>query len=191
LESIQILTLEISSFELAWLFFSLLICVFLLKRVEGATTATWLLPLIILTYSFDNQWNGTPLSISPDIKLFPSEKKIIEFYLKEPLGTTVLEQQQQLLNGWNLFLVSEWAHEIPSKVLEEFTLQVEKGKFRFTVARLKELHETIKKTLNRGAFPKTSPIILAGYIIWNIFFAWFVNIKYFDESVKPNYFKSV
>ena len=51
-----------------------------IKR-EGAKSAAWILPLIVLAYAVDNQFTGKSPSSPPDYQLFPTEEKIVQHYL--------------------------------------------------------------------------------------------------------------
>ena len=56
LKSVAILfAYKISPFELAWIFFSIVIVIMLLKKVEGASQAVWLLPILVACYAADNR----------------------------------------------------------------------------------------------------------------------------------------
>lgn len=153
-------------FEQAWLVLSLLISILLMKRVQGSQQAVWLLPLLTLCFAIDNRWNGMPATFSEEEKLFPSEKVIVEDYLKQPLSDNIFDQQEQLKRGWNLYLVKEWTSYTPSEKLNLFHLQAEEGEFFFNLERL--------KTHVQKKIPK-SPIqqpywLLFLYLFWNLFF---------------------
>ena len=80
--------------ELTWIIFSVILSVLLLKKVQGAAEALWILPLLTVAYACDNQMNRPQLHLSAEQKLFPSEKILISEYLKEPLSRSVFEQQK-------------------------------------------------------------------------------------------------
>ena len=54
--SFEIIFFGIPSFELAWILLSIIIPILLLKKVEGAVQAVWLLPLATLFFTIDNRW---------------------------------------------------------------------------------------------------------------------------------------
>lgn len=167
-ESLKLLALDIPPFEQAWLLFSLIIPILLLKRVEGAQAAAWLLPIIVLAYAADNQLNSVKSPLSVDEKLFPSEETILKDYLKEALSPSIFKQQEQLLAGWHLYLIKEWGKEEPSTNPSIFEKQIQKGEFAFTLERTKMTPLTIEGHVNQ----KMSLGLLAIYLSWNLFFAW-------------------
>ena len=175
---LSILALQIPPFELAWIAFSIIIPLLLLLRIEGALHAVWLLPLIVLIYGIDNRLNGTPLKISEESKLFPSEDKLVQEYMTEPLSPSIFEQQKQLLGAWKKYLVTEWALEKPSPDEKQFDLQVEKGEHAFTIERLDKLPKD-RLIDDDALFRKKEPIFLLSlYFLWNLFFAWIVTRTY-------------
>lgn len=163
---LQIFAYGVSPYELAWIFFSIVIPILLLKRIEGARHAAWLLPVMALLFLFENQ--KANVLLDPEQTIFPSEHKIIHTYLKEPLGADILKQREQLLHGWLLYLITEWAHEAPSDDAATFQVQAEKGEFLFNIERLEFVPE-------KWIQPKTSLLLLCVYLAWNFFFAWYVN----------------
>lgn len=171
--SFHILAFEIPAFERAWIFFSIIISVFLLMRIEGAAKASWILPLLSLCYAWNNYWHGQNPVEPSDHQLFPSEKFIVENYLQDPLSDKILEQQPQLMLGWKKYLIKEWAKQTPSEDLKVFDLQAEEGEFFFNVARLRLLSEqsSIVYRFNQ----RESIGILFLYFIWNLFLALKIN----------------
>lgn len=161
-DGFSILLIKVPPFELAWMFFSVVIAILLLLKVEGAQPVTWLIPLIALAFGLDNQFSGTAKSIDPDATLFPSEQTIVEQYLKEPLSSSWSKQQEQLAHGWNQYLIDQWS---PEKQLEE-------GKFNFTLARLQKLNGQQQKEWLFPFNEKRHPFILLSYLLWSVFFAW-------------------
>lgn len=160
-DAVHILLFEIPVFERAWLFFSIVLCLLLLFRVEGAWRAVWILPLIVVAYGYDASQRSVEKS------LFPSEEYIRYHYLEEPLSSTLSIQREQLLNAWRRYLVVEWAHEMPANQPEVFLSQTKKGQFFFTVARI--LRENFSDlTPHASTF---SPLIVL-YFFWNVSFAW-------------------
>jgi hypothetical protein len=172
--ALYILIFELPGLERMWIALALVVPLMLLMRMEGAAQAAWLLPIIVLCYALDNRMNGQPYQIPPDTKLFPTEKIILENYLKEPLAASISEQQKQLLRGWKMYLITEWEKEIPSQELAVFELQAEAGEYKFNVARLGLLSQNDLKL--EAPFHQQEPYVwLLLYFIWNLFFAWFVN----------------
>lgn len=151
----------------------------LLKRIEGARHAAWLLPVLALFFLFDNRINGIPVL---ENHLFPSEHEIVKHYLQEPLSTDILKQHEQLLQGWNLYLIKEWGKEKPHKDPAIFQLQVETGEFMFNVNYLNSM-----KPREYHSQQKVSLFLLFIYVVWNLFFAWFVNLHLqAEEQEKSN-----
>ncbi|MCC5832065.1 MAG: hypothetical protein JJU12_03375 [Chlamydiales bacterium] len=158
---------ETPAFGLAWLFFSILICILLLFNIEGARTAVWILPLLVVGY-------GYFLYASPQPQrpgLFPSEQYVRETYLEGIEGN-----REQLLKGWHLYLVNEWAQEAPSEEPALFEQQVDKGLFAFNIARLQWIRDGKGDEVVLAGF--TSPPSLfrvISYFLWNLAFAWVIN----------------
>lgn len=166
---IRIFTIERSPFELAWILLSIFIPVLLLKRVEGAANAAWLLPALALLFLFDNQFHGIK-EIEPEKDIFPSEQVIIRNYLEEPLSHDVLIQKTQLTRGWNLYLIRNWTQATASKNPFIFQQQAEEGEFWFNVKRLSFFNLSVSNSP-----VKKSLYVLCLYFVWNLFFAWLVN----------------
>lgn len=151
----------------AWLLFSLILSLLILLGVDGIAAAAWLLPLLMAL---------TPLlqPAPPPLRhcsLIPSEERILESYLHEPLAPTIAEQHKQLARGWETYLIKEWAKEEPSTLSEGRQNQLRLGQFRFSVA---ALLESESQSLPPGRIAK--PIWMA-LLIWNLFFALFVSLK--------------
>lgn len=166
-DGIQTFIRDIPPFEQAWIFFSITIAILILLKVEGAKHAAWILPLIVLAYSIDNQFTGKSFAISPDIQLFPTEEKIVQEYLNEPLSPSFLDQKTQLEKGWHLYLISNWSttqHASEESALEE-------AEFQFTLARLKRLHTQPQSEWLNHFHEKQNPLLLFFFIGWNILFA--------------------
>ena len=175
--ALHILIFDLPPFIKAWMFFSFFTSIFILLRVEGATLSAWLLPIITAIYAFNNLYFAPIAPPSVDQQLFPSENTIISKYLKEPLSSKISEQKEQLLKGWHLYLIQEWNKENPSISQEKFDLQVESGLFSFNIERL-TLMEKQKKMSDSTLFSyKQFPFLLLIYLMWNLFFAAFVNRK--------------
>ncbi|MCE5318362.1 MAG: hypothetical protein LLG04_13510 [Parachlamydia sp.] len=156
---------DLPLFEKAWILFAILIPILLLKRVEGASQIIWILPLLSLAYALDNRFQGQPSEKTAEERLFPSEDLILKKYVGEPLKPSIIEQQQQLQQGWQTYLVREWAKEEPSQDTQQFLQQAEVGDFAFNLARIKALKVTPSQR------PKQEPLsLLALYLFWNISF---------------------
>jgi hypothetical protein len=170
LNSIERVFFGFSPFKLMWVIFSIILPILLLKKVEGASSAVWLIPLTTLFFIVDNRWYGVSSPSSKESVLFPSEEFIATHYLKHPLSQSVLEQKQQLKEGWELYLIEEWAREAPSLNETEFERQKAKGDFAFNLARLKYLKLEASKEIKSKKI-RESYYILALYLFWNLSFA--------------------
>jgi len=153
----------------AWILFSLVIPLLLLLRIEGSAYVVWLLPLITLTYAIDNRLYETPVRPNPEAAIFPSEDYLLTRYVKEPLDSNIFIQQEQLKKGWQLYLVEEWANEIPASDPVELARQAEKGEFAFNIERLLKMGVQKESVSTRH---QESLWILGIYLLWNLFFAW-------------------
>lgn len=172
--SFHILAFELPALEQAWLLLSIIIPILVLKRVEGAARAAWLLPLLVLAYAIDNRWHSVNGDNPEEAKLFPSEQIIVQDYLKTPLSNNILEQEGQLRQGWKLYLIKEWAKEVPSQDKELFEKQAEEGEYAFDVARLEA--NSKDKLLELTPFQKQESLtLLFCYLLWNVSLAWCLN----------------
>lgn len=160
------LATQIPPFEQAWLLLSLIAPILLLKQVEGSHQIVWLLPILTLAYIADNQVNGTIPMPTAQEKLFPSEELLIEKYVQEALGPTIVEQHAQLKKGWNLYLIDAWVHEEPAQDAQQFQEQLSRGGYAFTVARAKALASSDSKQ-RATPFHKEPLSILLAFLIWN------------------------
>ena len=149
--------LNLPTFELAWLFFSVILAIMLLKKIEGAKEALWILPLLVFAYAGENR-GLSPRILSDDQKLFPSEELIVEKYLDVPFSQNVFEQKEQLKKGWDAYLIKEWAPEGGNE---------QDGLFAFNLERVKILAR--EKPVTRTQPDSLS--LLAIYLGWNISFA--------------------
>lgn len=166
--SLHILFYEMPTFEKAWLILSLIIPILLLKRVEGAALAVWLLPMVTACYAIDNRIQGLPNTQTAEEALYPSEKILVENYLPEPLNTNIFEQRDQLLKAWQLYLVTEWAGESPSSDPAILAKQAESGEYAFNTLRLQKMFSS-----PRQHPPLLEPLwLLALYFFWNVYFAY-------------------
>ncbi len=168
--SAELLLTKTPPFELAWIFFSILIPILLLIRIEGAVPAVWLLVLMTLGYGADNQLNA-PSRGNREAHLFPTESELLHRYIKEPLKSNIFDQEGQLRKGWELFLIDQWAKEPVAKNLAQFAMQVEKGEFSFNIARIHAMKQ-ITQALSINTSPeKHSLLTLALYMGWNTLMA--------------------
>ncbi len=172
--AIHILAFEITTLEQMWIVFSILVPLLFLMNYEPAKQIAYLLPLIAVCYCLDNHWNGYR-EISKEARLFPTEETIKEKYLNKPLSSAVSLQQAELTLGWQRYLIHQWANETPSNNQNEWNRQMETGEYRFQAARA-IAQATQPPQLELYAFKRQQPlVILFLYVLWNTFFAWFVN----------------
>ena len=163
----QIFVFKISTYELLWIILSVLLPIFLLKRIEGAQHAVWLLPTLALLFLIDNQWNGKKETAW---EIYPSEREIIHSYLNEPLQPGISQQREQLKRGWDLYLIKNWSHQEPSLDSLDYAHQVEEGEFAFHVALIDKMPLPVYE------FQSKVPVYLAiCYVLWNLIFAYKVN----------------
>lgn len=150
-----------------WLLFSLVLALLLLLGVEGISIATWLLPLIAILYLL-----MPPSSESSAVEeMVPSEQTIIQNYLQEPLAGSISDQRSQLLRGWELYLVREWAGEEPAAEVERRSEQRRIGEYRFQLARLLRLEPP------RATPPRIAPPLYLLFLGWNLFFAIAISVR--------------
>lgn len=178
--SMHLLVFEIPSFEQIWLLLSIILPILLLKRVDGAVQAIWLLPLLTLLYAADNQWYSSSTAPTAESKLFPTEEIIVHQYLNHPLSDDIFKQKEQLLEGWKLYLIKEWTTNKVAK-REEFENQAEDGEFRFNIARIKSL-PLPDKLFSHPPLLRESLWIHFLYLFWNIFFAYIISYSFLRES---------
>lgn len=170
-DGIQTLMRDVPPFEQAWIFFSITIAILILLKVEGSKQVAWLLPIIVLAYSVDNQTMGKTPSDSPDFQLFPTEERIIQHYLAEPLAASPFAQKAQLEKGWKYYLIENWTKNPHER--EEY--QQEEAEFYFTLARLNLLHDQPRSEWLHSFYEKLNPLSLFFFIAWNVLFAWIIN----------------
>lgn len=179
-DGLKVLFLGIPAFEVAWIFFSVVIAILLLLKVDGSKQAVWLLPVLVLCYAIDNRLEGTPKRMSADQRLFPSEEIIVEKYIKRPLSHSPAEQQQQLLRGWEAYLIDQW---LPNNDLSmDWAEKVEKAEFQFTIARLNLLHGQPKSAWLPSFRERISSIALFLFMAWNLLLAWMMNREIRDKK---------
>jgi len=170
IQSWHVLAFEIPAFEQAWLFFSVIISILLLKRVEGAAFAVWLLPLLTALYAFDSRWEGVSSSHS-EAHLYPTELILVTEYLDKPLSDNIFEQKDELQKAWQLYLIKDWAKQEPADDPTEQKLQAEQGEFAFNIMRI-EWRSHNKPDNHPGKTPYEPLWVLTLYLFWNTYFAY-------------------
>lgn len=151
----------VGAFEWGWIIFSILTSVLILLKIEGAEKAAWLLPILVLAGSINNQFTHH-VSESSDIDLFPKESVIIQDYVEGQLSPHVNEQRDQLQKGWNRYLAANWSN----------SNDVEEGEFNFTLARLDKMTFQIPTDWHFFFREKTKEGLMLIYLLWNCAFAW-------------------
>lgn len=183
--SLRIVMVEMPLYERLWLILSFILSVMLLKRVEGARPAIWILPLLAFFYSFDNYLYSPHYGGSADAKIFPKEEIIVSWYVDAPLSSNLLEQKEQLIRGWNRYLIEEWSKVPAPSDPREFAMQAEVGEFMFNVQRL-IAYGRPESIISNISYRE--PMVLLGmYILWNFFFAmmaWHYTTDRFRDKVK-------
>lgn len=149
-------------FILAYIFFGTVISILCLKGWPGATASSLILPLIVILYAIDISSKGPIRSSSH----FPTEKEIVENYLPHPLSDNLMEQQKQLLEGFDIYLIRKWAKETPSTLPSLFIEQRDKGEFEFNLA---ILEDKLRKGFEREEEQEHFLMLLL-YFVWNSFF---------------------
>ncbi len=172
-----------SPFKFLWVLFSIIIPILLLKKVDGAATAIWLLPLVTLVFIIHNRWYAEPASPSRDTRHFPTEEYLVTHYLSGPLSSGLKEQETQLRRAWELYLIHEWAKETPSSDSEVFDRQKEQGDFAFHLKRLEYLKPQEIRPLTQDNYQE-SYYILGLYLFWNLSFALVVS-----SAMQTSYYK--
>jgi hypothetical protein len=173
----RIFFVETPPFALAWLFFSFVVCLLLLFRIEGAAFSVWLLPVITLTYAYFLY--DVPKKSGES--LFPTEEYVLTTYVNSD-ENKAMGQRERLALGWHRYLVKEWAHESPSADPQIFQEQLDKGLFAFNIARLKWILEGKGDEIILVGFTAPPSLLRLGcYFIWNLFFAWMINRR--DTSI--------
>ncbi len=180
LQAVHILLFELPLFERGWIALSIAIAIALLLRVEGALLAVWLLPIITSFYIYQNYTYGDHARPSEEIQLFPTEQLIVSNYLKEPLSTNIETQREQLLHGWQRYLIQEWAHQDPSTDHQVLLTQYREGEFAFNLARLKI---AIKQPDSAHSFnQREAPFKLFLYMLWNLLVPILVTLRLKQET---------
>lgn len=182
--SIHILIFEIPFYEQLWLILSLVLPILLLKRVEGASQAIWLLPLLTSIYAIDNYRYGREAMLPVEARLFPSEHVLVNDYLQQPLSSNLLEQKEQLLAAWKLYLIQKWSPHVSFENHGDIDQLAEEGEFAFNIARVQSLPPLKDIIASKTQDNKESLFVLAIYLFWNFFFAATVfRLKYLLKTV--------
>ncbi len=171
-EALRLFFADIPPFKLAWVFLSVIVPIMLLKKVEGAKLAVWLIPLVTVLYSIDSLMFYPEQPVLKEQQLFPSEEYLVDRYLDNPLSSSITGQQEELKQAWNRYLVVEWSDESPDNESQLYPNKVNLGAFAFNLARLEARKE------DQGIVPlyewKQSLFVLLLYMGWNIYFAFSV-----------------
>lgn len=167
--SFKAIFLDIPPLELAWIVFSIILSIMLLKKVEGVTQVIWVLPLLALAYSVDNRMYGYPPRLTEEQKLFPTEESIIENYIHEPFSQNPFLQKDQLKKGWDNYLIQKWTSGQGTP---------EEGLFAFNLERAKKISLLSPKKRET----QESLFLIALYVFWNISYAWIVRKTAFPED---------
>ena len=174
LRVVKLFTSYLSGYELAWIILSIVLSIMVLKKVEGAAEAVWLLPLLVAAYAVDLRYAGKAARLEGDERLFPKETELVAQYIGSSLDGDLFEQQKQLRMAWKKYLAGHWAKMEPG-VGEELDKQAEEGEFYFTLARIKARRDmaTPVRLLERAPSPP-SLLLLVVYFFWNTYFAYTV-----------------
>ena len=170
-DGFKILTLYLPPFERAWLFFSIVIGILLLRGREGAHMAVCLLPILVLCYGVDNYLNGKTTELAPDESLFPTENYLIENYLTDPMPQDIMEQKDALEKAFASYITDEWSGE--SKNYQE-------GFFNFTLARVQALQPPALPPPDQFRLKRPLWLLLA-FLLWNVFYARYIASRPFEE----------
>lgn len=173
LHSLRVLSLDTPPFVRAWIFFSLLLSILSLLRIEGADKCLFLLPLITVAYGFFNVKDGKTVDIPPGDALFPTEQVLLTQYLKEPQADTIRAQQAQLQRGFERFLIIEYAGEEPIPATQQ--VQAQKGAFYFHLARLETMMSAPPTAPVYPLQARQSPYLILCFLAWNLGLAIVVN----------------
>ncbi len=180
--SFDIIFFKSSIFERSWILFAIIIPVLLLKKVEGATSAAWILPLIVTAYFISNEIKGKKIEVSEEIKLFPKEELLVDRYIKKNINAlSFKDQQKELLNAWELYLIEDFAYETPSTHSNEFQKQVLKGEFAFNLARIERLPLPFS---SKEDLKKQPWFLMIIYLVWNSLFAALISIGKYRPKLR-------
>lgn len=174
-ESIAILAVKLPPFERAWIFFSILISIMLLRNKPGASTASWIIPLIVLVAFLDQGFSPNARPLSLETRLFPSESYLIKHYMESPPSGPIIKQQQALRDGWNSYLVREWLGEEVSSDIYANKNQIEKAEYLFNLERLN--CSIADHLTNHPIRPHYSLAVWLIYCCWNLLFAFMTRTR--------------
>lgn len=149
--------LKLPAFKLAWLILSCILPILLLKKVEGAASALWLLPLLTAAFALDNRLTTFPRKPTAEERLFPTEKALVDGYLDESTDALTGVHQEQLRKAWANYLTREWAPKSDPTP--------EAGFFAFNKARALALTPSLSHPYRESGFWLTL------YFMWNLAFA--------------------
>lgn len=165
---------DLPALERLWIAMSIIFCVLLIRKREGAATAAWLVPLLACACILDNAYNGIEERVRKDYALFPSEKYLIQNYGSGSLKAKLSTQGEDIKKAWELFLVTEYAKQQPSQDLELFYMQVEDGEFQFLNAQAL-LIEPSELGVDRAKMHQKAGIAYNLFFLsWNCCFAWLI-----------------
>lgn len=140
---------EIPRLEIIWICFAVALPILLLLKNRHAAHYIWLLPLLTIAYSYNNQTKGLDPLVHSDLRLFPREDTLL-------LNNESTEAE--IRSAWENYLATHWAKD--EKTADE-------GEFYFNLARITE-----SAPLSAPFWEKKSPLLLLSYIVWNLLFAW-------------------
>jgi hypothetical protein len=165
----------LSPYEAVWMALGVIVPILLLKKVEGAVQAAWLLPLVVALYAIDTKVWGPENKGPADAALFPTEAELLVQEGGAGVDLDPFEQRELLLRGWQKYLAEKWAGGVLTGSAEQLVRLAEEGEFHFNVARLGLLAEKgdLSRVLSpRGASPGLPVLVL--YFFWNVYFAYTV-----------------
>jgi hypothetical protein len=150
-QSMRILFIETPIYVKVWVILSIVLPIFLLLRIEGAISSVWLLPILVGLGFFGSL--GRTVELSEEEKLFPTEAELVEKYVGRPLEGGLLEQKEQLQEGWERYLLERWVGgDMEQKA---------RGQFLFNVARVEAV---MRDGMDRGNG--------SGSGLWFLSFVW-------------------
>lgn len=170
-KSFHILLFELPPLERTWIVLSFAISFMGFMGIEGVFQAVWLMPLVSIFFIWNNQIHGLTESLPADQQLFPTEEWIQEKYIGHKLSDNISDQQVELTKGLQIYFITEWAQEIPSKIESIFLSQLEKGEYFFHQARVDKMIHDVADDSNIF-HQKRSLVGLFFFFVWNLFFAW-------------------
>ncbi len=168
--SFRLLLFDTPLFQRAWLFFSLIIPIMLLKRADGSIQSVFLLVLITFCFALENRISPNSQNTS-DASFLPTEKLLVDTYLDHPLSKNIFKQKEELKSALDQYMIYEFVKETPSQDPATRKLQVEDGEYAFNVLRTKTIAHQYESGQREKDFSKTSLFLIALYLFWNIFFA--------------------